>query len=159
MTMLNKAKSLENGGVQGADISRLRREILEKVGEYYHLAHQTGSLVPGETFVHYGGRVYDEREMQSAVDAILDFWLTDGPRAEVFSRALGDYLGLKHILTLNSGSSANLLAMTVLRSAQLDRQLRPGDEVITPATTFPTTVAPIMQNGLIPVFIDSKVGT
>ena len=142
-----------------ADKSRLRAEILAKVGEYYRLAHQGGPFVPGETFVNYGGRVYDELELQSAVDAILDFWLTDGPRVEAFSDALGDYLGVKHILTVNSGSSANLVAMTALRSPRLDHPLQPGDEVITPAATFPTTVAPIVQNGLIPVFVDCQVGT
>ncbi len=133
------------------------------MGEYYRLAHasqgQNAPFVPGETFVNYGGRVYDERELQAGVEAILDFWLTDGPRAEAFSDDLEAYLGLKHILTVNSGSSGNLVAMTTLRSAQLDRPLQAGDEVITPAATFPTTVAPIVQNGLIPVFVDCKVGT
>ncbi len=109
--------------------------------------------------MNYGGRVYDARELQSAVDAILDFWLTDGPRVETFSEALGAYLGVKHILTVNSGSSANLVAMTTLRSQQLGHPLQEGDEVITPAATFPTTVAPIVQNGLVPVFVDCKVGT
>ncbi len=146
-----------------ADVARLRQEILAKVGEYYRLAHAgqgpNAPFVPGETFVNYGGRVYDERELQAGVEAILDFWLTDGPRAEAFSDDLEAYLGLKHILTVNSGSSGNLVAMTTLRSAQLDRPLQAGDEVITPAATFPTTVAPIVQNGLIPVFVDCKVGT
>ncbi|MGC9396823.1 MAG: lipopolysaccharide biosynthesis protein RfbH [Anaerolineae bacterium] len=137
----------------------LRREILAKVAEYYDVAHRPVDFVPGETFVNYGGRVYDERELQSAVEAILDFWLTDGPRVETFSARLGQYVGLKRVLTVNSGSSANLVAMTTLRSQQLDRPLKTGDEVITPAATFPTTVAPIVQNQLMPVFIDCKVGT
>ncbi|MFN2282966.1 MAG: lipopolysaccharide biosynthesis protein RfbH, partial [Anaerolineae bacterium] len=140
----------------------LRREILAKVAEYYDVAHRPVDFVPGETFINYGGRVYDERELQSAVEAILDFWLTDGPRAETFSARLGQYVGLKRVLTVNSGSSANLVAMTTLRSQQLDacrRPLKTGDEVITPAATFPTTVAPIVQNQLMPVFIDCKVGT
>jgi CDP-6-deoxy-D-xylo-4-hexulose-3-dehydrase len=137
----------------------LRREILAKVAEYYDVAHRTATFTPGETFVHYGGRVYDERELQSAVEAVLDFWLTDGPRVEAFSERLGQYVGVKRILTVNSGSSANLVAMTTLCSRQLDRPLQPGDEVITPAATFPTTVAPIVQNQLMPVFIDCKVGT
>ncbi|MBN1875899.1 MAG: lipopolysaccharide biosynthesis protein RfbH [Anaerolineae bacterium] len=140
-----------------ADI--LRREILDKVAEYYQVAHQGEVFVPGETFIHYGGRVYDERELQSAVDAILEFWLTDGPRVAAFSEALEALLGLKHILTVNSGSSANLIAMTTLCSRQLERPLQPGDEVITPAATFPTTVAPIVQNRLIPVFVDCMLGT
>jgi CDP-6-deoxy-D-xylo-4-hexulose-3-dehydrase len=137
----------------------LRREILDKVAEYHKAAHQPVDFVPGETFVNYGGRVYDERELQSAVEAVLDFWLTDGPRAEAFSERLGQYVGLKRILTVNSGSSGNLVAMTALRSRQLAHPLEIGDEVITPAATFPTTVAPIVQNQLIPVFVDCKVGT
>lgn len=145
--------------VDEATISRLRREILDKVGDYYRHAHQREPFVPGQSFVNYGGRVFDERELQSAVDAILDFWLTDGPRVETFSERLGAYLGLDHILTVNSGSSANLVAMTTLCSHQLERPLKAGDEVITPAATFPTTVAPILQNDLIPVFVDCKMGT
>lgn len=141
------------------EVSRLRREILEKVGEFYRLAHQGEPFVPGSSFVHYGGRVYDERELQSAVDAVLDFWLTDGPRVDTFTHLLGQFLGMPHVLTVNSGSSANLVAMTTLMSRQLDHPLEPGDEVITPAATFPTTVAPIVQNGLVPVFVDCKVGT
>ncbi len=142
-----------------AEISRLRREILTKVGEFTRLAHQDRPFIPGETFVNYGGRVYDERELQSAVDAVLDFWLTDGPRVETFSQQLAEYLGMRHVLTVNSGSSANLVAVSALRSPQLDRPLVDGDEVITPAATFPTTVAPIVQNQLIPVFIDCELGT
>ncbi len=137
----------------------LRHEILAKVAEYYTVAHRPATFTPGETFVNYGGRVYDERELQSAVEAVLDFWLTDGPRVETFSERLGQYVGLKRILTVNSGSSANLVAMTTLCSRQLDHPLNPGDEVITPAATFPTTVAPIVQNQLMPVFVDCKVGT
>ncbi len=137
----------------------LRREILDKVAEYHSVAHRPADFVPGETFVNYGGRVYDERELQSAVEAVLDFWLTDGPRVETFSERLGQYVGLKRILTVNSGSSANLVAMTTLRSRQLAHPLETGDEVITPAATFPTCVAPIVQNQLMPVFVDCKVGT
>lgn len=137
----------------------LRREILDKVAEYHKIAHQPAVFTPGETFVNYGGRVYDERELQSAVEAVLDFWLTDGPRVEEFSERLGQYVGLKRILTVNSGSSANLVAMTTLRSRQLAHPLETGDEVITPAATFPTCVAPIVQNQLMPVFVDCKVGT
>ncbi len=144
---------------QTAKAEALRREILEKVAEYYHVAHQAAPFTPGKTFVNYGGRVYDEREMQSAVSAILDFWLTEGEQVAAFSEKLGAFVGLNNILTVNSGSSANLVAMTALCSAQLERPLRPGDEVITPAATFPTTVAPIVQNGLLPVFVDCKVGT
>lgn len=137
----------------------LRREILQKVADYYRLAHTAPPFVPGETFVNYGGRVYDERELQSAVEAILDFWLTDGPRVEAFCERLGEVVGLNKVLGVNSGSSANLVAMTTLCSERLENHLRPGDEVITPAATFPTTLAPIVQNQLVPVFVDCKLGT
>lgn len=138
---------------------QLRTEIMEKVAEYYRLVHKPAPFIPGETFVNYGGRAYDEHELQSAVDAVLEFWLTDGHRVATFSKKLTDFLGLKHMLTVNSGSSANLVAMTTLCSQQLEGALVPGDEVITPAATFPTTVAPIVQNNLVPVFVDCKVGT
>ncbi len=137
----------------------LRREILEKVAAYYRLVHAAPPFIPGETLVHYSGRVFDEREMQAAVDAVLDFWLTDGPRNVEFSAALSRYLNLPYVLTTNSGSSANLIALTALRSTRLEHPMQPGDEVITPAATFATTVAPIVQNGLIPVFIDCKIGS
>ncbi len=152
---------MENGerGEERARVDALRDEILEKVAEYYQLAHQPEPFVPGETFVHYGGRVYDEEELQSAVDAVLEFWLTDGPRVAEFSEGLENLLGLKHILTVNSGSSANLVAMTALCSDKLEHPLRPGDEVITPAATFPTTLAPIVQNNLVPVFVDCQLST
>ena len=142
-----------------ADLLRLRQEILDKVAEYYRLAHAPRPFDPGETFVNYGGRVFDEREMQAAVGAVLDFWLTDGPSAQAFAEGLAAFLGLKRVLPVNSGSSANLVAMTTLCSRQLERPLLPGDEVITPAATFPTTVAPIVQNNLVPVFVDCRVGT
>ena len=140
-------------------IETLRREILDKVAAYYELAHQPAPFTPGESFVHYGGRTYDARELQSGVAAMLDFWLTEGPEVKAFCDALGEYVGLKRVLTVNSGSSANLVALTALTSEKLERPLRPGDEVITPAATFPTTVAPIVQNRLVPVFVDCRVGT
>jgi CDP-6-deoxy-D-xylo-4-hexulose-3-dehydrase len=93
------------------------------------------------------------------VDACLDFWLTAGPNAETFERRLAEYVGVRHALAVNSGSSANLVAVTALRSRRLERPLEPGDEVITPAVGFPTTVAPIVQNGLVPVFVDCQLGT
>ncbi len=145
--------------VRSARAESLRREILDRVAEYYRLVHRPAPFVPGETFVHYGGRVYDEREMQAAVEAVLDFWLTDGPRVAAFAQALESFLGVEHILPVNSGSSANLVAMATLRSRQLAHPLREGDEVITPAATFPTTVAPIVQHGLVPVFVDCELGT
>jgi len=98
---------------------KLRQEILSKVAEYYQVAHQREPFIPGETFVNYGGRVYNELEMQNAVDAILEFWLTDGPRVASFSTAMSAFLGLQHVMTVNSGSSANLVAMTALCSEHL----------------------------------------
>jgi CDP-6-deoxy-D-xylo-4-hexulose-3-dehydrase len=109
--------------------------------------------------VNYASRVYDERELIAAVDACLDFWLTAGPRAESFEQRLAEYTGVRRALAVNSGSSANLVAVTTLRSRRLARPLEPGDEVITPAVGFPTTVAPIVQNGLVPVFVDCQLGT
>jgi CDP-6-deoxy-D-xylo-4-hexulose-3-dehydrase len=137
----------------------LRQQIVELVAEYYRQAHAEREFVPGETRVHYAGRVYDEEELQAATEAVLDFWLTAGPRTEAFEETLADFLGLRHGLVTNSGSSANLLAVATLCSHQLERPLEPGDEVITPAMGFSTTVAPIVQNQLVPVFVDCELGT
>jgi len=137
----------------------LRRQILDLVTAYYHQAHADRPFVPGRTRVNYASRVYDERELTAAVEAVLDFWLTAGPQADAFERKLARLLGLRHALAVNSGSSANLVAVTALCSPRLEHPLRPGDEVITPAVGFPTTVAPIVQNGLVPVFVDCRIGT
>ena len=137
----------------------LRQHILDQVVEYYRKAHADRAFVPGETRVHYAGRVYDEAELVSAVDAVLDFWLTVGPRTEAFEEGLADFLGLKRTLAVNSGSSANLLTVSALRSQRLERPLESGDEVITAAMGFPTTTAPIVQNELVPVFVDCQLGT
>jgi len=137
----------------------LRQKIYDLVAEYYELAHQPEPFIPGQTRIHYAGRVYDSQEMIALVGACLDFWLTLGREGIAFQQALGEYLGLDHVLMVNSGSSANLAAITALRSPQLDRPLLPGDEVITPAATFPTVVAPLVQNGLVPVFVDCELGT
>jgi CDP-6-deoxy-D-xylo-4-hexulose-3-dehydrase len=141
------------------DNRSLRGQILNQVAEYYREAHADRAFVPGETRVHYAGRVYDEQELISAVDAVLDFWLTVGPRTEAFEDGLADFLGVRRALAVNSGSSANLLAVSALRSERLERPLEPGDEVITAAMGFPTTVAPIVQNRLVPVFVDCQLGT
>ncbi len=146
-------------GRRTSDGGNLRRRIRELVAEYYRRAHAPRSFTPGQTRVHYAGRVYDERELIAAVEAALDFWLTAGPRAEAFEEGLARFLGLRHALAVNSGSSANLVAVAALRSSRLKRPLQPGDEVITPAVGFPTTVAPILQNGLVPVFVDCELGT
>ena len=137
----------------------LRQRILEQVAEYYRRAHADRPFVPEESRVHYAGRVYDEQELMAAVEAALDFWLTVGPRTEAFEEQFADFLGLRRALAVNSGSSANLVAISTLRSRRLDRPLERGDEVITAAMGFPTTTAPIVQNELVPVFVDCQLGT
>jgi len=144
----------------------LKAEILRLTREYSRLTHAAqrpgwDPLKPafkaGETVIPYAGRVFDEDEVEAAVSSSLDFWLTLGPDGEAFERELAAFLGVKHTLLVNSGSSANLLAVSALTSPKIPekRRLRPGDEVITCAAGFPTTVAPILQNGLVPVFIDN----
>jgi len=141
----------------------LKDEILAKVAEYYRLVHapsQAAPFVPGTTRINYAGRVFDETEMVNLVDASLDFWLTYGPYSRQFEQQLADYLGVRWALLVNSGSSANLLAFMALTSPQLnERQIKRGDEVITVACGFPTTVAPIIQYGAIPVFVDVELAT
>ncbi len=130
-----------------------RREILEKVREYYHCFHD-GKRWDGKR-VSYGGRVYDEREMENLTEAMLDFGLTAGRFAIAFERNFAAYIGVKHCALVNSGSSANLLAFHTLTSPLLgEKRICRGDEVITVAAGFPTTVAPILQYGAVPVFVD-----
>jgi len=137
----------------------LKNEIFQKIREYYEAVHKHKEFLPGKSRIHYAGRVFDEQEMVNMVDAILDFWLTLGPYGEQLEKELADYLGVKEAILVNSGSSANLVAMTVLMSTQIDNHLSPGDEVITPAVTFPTTFTTIIQNRLIPVVVDCELGT
>jgi len=138
----------------------LRGEILRLVSEYCTEAFPVRGFVPGSSRVPVSGRVFDATELEYLVDASLDFWLTTGRFAEQFERQFALFLGLQSAVLCNSGSSANLLAVTALTSPKLkDRALRPGNEVITVAAGFPTTVAPIVQNRLIPVFIDVQLGT
>ena len=134
----------------------LRKEVLKSVARYYEVAHADRTFVRGKTRVQYAGRVYDEKEMVGMVDAVLDFWLTAGPHTQEFERVLAEFIGTREVIPVNSGSSANLVAVTTLCSKQLrGRRLEAGDEVIVPATSFPTTVAPIVQNRLLPVFAAS----
>ena len=140
----------------------LRKEILEKVKEFYSIAHdKTGAeFVPGKTRVNYAGRVFDEQELVQLVDSSLDFWLTAGRYAEDFSGKLEDFYDVSDVILTNSGSSSNLLAVSALTSENLgDKRLVPGDEVITVAAGFPATVSPIVQNRLVPVFVDVEIGT
>ena len=147
--------------------AELKAEILGLTREFSALTHGANRpgykgegtepvFVPGETTIPYAGRVFTEDEVEAAVSATLDFWLTLGAEGEGFEQDLAQFLGVKRSILLNSGSSANLVAFSALTSHKLgDRRIRPGDEVITCAAGFPTTVAPIIQNGAVPVFLDN----
>jgi CDP-6-deoxy-D-xylo-4-hexulose-3-dehydrase len=139
----------------------LRHMIYNIVQKHYQVVHGTDKkFMPGETYIHYAGRVYDAKEITAVVDSALDFWLTAGRFAKQFEEEFAKFLGVKYCILTNSGSSANLLAISALTSPKLgERRLNPGDEVITTACAFPTTVNPIIQNNLIPVFLDVEVGT
>jgi CDP-6-deoxy-D-xylo-4-hexulose-3-dehydrase len=137
-----------------------RTVIFDKYKEFYQLFHQKKPFVAGSSQLNYAGKIYDDQEMIALADASLDFWLTSGRFCKEFEKDLANYLGVKYALLTNSGSSANLLAVSALTSSKLgDRRLVPGDEVITVAAGFPTTVAPIVQNQLVPVFVDVELGT
>jgi CDP-6-deoxy-D-xylo-4-hexulose-3-dehydrase len=138
--------------------AQIREEILSLVTRYHAIAHAPTPFVPGQSKVPYAGRVYDDEELRLGVDSILQFWLTAGPFANKFESQMRDYFGAKAAYLVNSGSSANLLMVATLLSPQIEDGLRRGDEVITPAVTFPTTLTPLVQNGLIPVFVDCKPG-
>jgi len=148
-----------------SDLQTLKQEILRLTREYSRKAHasfrpaadpdrqpwQPGSTIP------YAGRVFTEEEVEAAVSSTLDFWLTLGHEGEAFQKELASFLGVRNSLLVNSGSSANLVAISTLTSGKLpeERRIKPGDEVITVAAGFPTTVAPIVQVGAVPVFIDA----
>ena len=133
----------------------LRGRIRDLVADYHDAAFAPREFVAGETPVPVSGRVFDAEDIQSLMEATLDFWLTTGRFAAQFEKSFARYFGIRTATLVNSGSSADLLALTALTSPKLgDRQLTPGDEVITVAGGFPTTVNPIIQNGLVPVFLD-----
>jgi CDP-6-deoxy-D-xylo-4-hexulose-3-dehydrase len=147
--------------------SDLKAEILRLTREYSKLAHTANlpgddpahaPFTPGQTTVPYAGRVFAAEEVEAAVSATLDFWLTLGPEGEAMENELAAFMGVKHTLLVNSGSSANLVAISALTTHKLPdhKRIRPGDEVITVAAGFPTTVAPIIQAGAVPVFVDAK---
>jgi CDP-4-dehydro-6-deoxyglucose reductase, E1 len=140
------------------DLSRkdeLRAEILRSVRAYYEEAFTSKAFIPGESSLAYSGRVFDHEELEALVDSSLDFWLTSGRFAEAFEHEFARFLRTRHAMLCNSGSSANLLALSALTSPKLGAErLLPGDEVITVAAGFPTTVNPIVQNRLVPVFVD-----
>jgi CDP-6-deoxy-D-xylo-4-hexulose-3-dehydrase len=138
----------------------IRREIAEKVGDYFAAAYGRRPFVPLVDGAAVSGRVFDARELELLVDSALDFWLTSGRFAEKFEREFAAWYGTRECLLVNSGSSANLLALAMLTSKELgERRLQPGDEIITAAAGFPTTVNPILQAGAVPVFIDSELTT
>lgn len=138
---------------------KIREKILKEVRNYY-LSNDKETFKPGYSKINYAGRIYNQEELINLVDASLDFWLTAGRYAAKFEKEFSEFLGIKHCLLTNSGSSANLLAISALTSQELgERMLRPGDEVITTACGFPTTLNPILQNNLVPVFIDIKLGS
>jgi CDP-6-deoxy-D-xylo-4-hexulose-3-dehydrase len=139
---------------------KIRDEILSLVAKYYQAAWPEEPFVPGETPVPVSGRVFDADELLHLVDASLDFWLTTGRYAARFEEEFARVMGVCHAVLCNSGSSANLLAVSALTSPKLgEKRLQPGDEVITVAAGFPTTVNPIIQNRLVPVFVDIDLGT
>lgn len=138
----------------------IRKQIAELVDQYAAIEYAPKEFVGGETVVPPAGKVLGANELKMMVEASLDGWLTTGRFNDAFEKRLGEYLGVPYVMTTTSGSSANLLALTALTSPKLgDRQLKPGDEVITVAAGFPTTVNPTIQNGLIPVFVDVDIPT
>ncbi len=140
--------------------AELRQEILALVRQYCRVRWPSREFRPGVDPVPVSGRVFDEEDLASLVEAALDFWLTCGPYAEKFEEEFARWVGTRFALLTNSGSSANLLAVAALTSPLLgERRLKPGDEVITVAAAFPTTVNPIVQHGLIPVFVDIRLPT
>lgn len=141
----------------------LRKLALTEAERYYDKIHKPGKnkpFVPGKSRINYAGRVFDEKEIVNLVDSSLDFWLTTGRYAEQFEKDFAGFLGVKYCSLVNSGSSANLLAFMALTSPKLgERRINKGDEVITVAAGFPTTVAPIVQYGAVPVFVDITLPT
>lgn len=139
-------------------ITEAKQCIAERIREYYDTYHKEKDAYQPGNRIPYAGRVYDEEEISNLVDAALEFWLTSGHYTDEFERGLAEYLGVKFCSFVNSGSSANLLAFMALTSPLLkDRQVRPGDEMLTVAAGFPTTVTPAIQYGVVPVFVDVTI--
>jgi len=138
---------------------KLREEIVAKAKQYYNLVHSPKPFIPGKSKVHYSGRVFSDDEMANLINSSLDMWITLAEYGDKFEKMFAEFLGVNHALLVNSGSSASLVATSALTSPLLTDHLKPGDEVITPASTFPTSLNPIIQNGLKPVFVDVDIGT
>ena len=141
------------------ELDLLKEKIFSLVEEYSNMKHRDIEFVPGISEIPVSGKVFDSKEIKNLVEASLEFWLTDGEYSDTFSERMSDYLGIKHVRLVNSGSSANLLALASLTNSSIKNFLTRGSEVITSAVGFPTTVNPIFQNNLTPVFIDSEIGT
>src|SRR5579885_392996 len=139
---------------------QLRRQILDLAAQYFSESSPPKEFIPGVSPVPVSGRVVDGADVSAVVDAALDAWFTTGRFAEVFERNLARFVGVRSASLVNSGSSANLVALSALTSPKLgERRLMPGDEVLTVAAGFPTTVNPIFQNRLVPVFVDVELPT
>ena len=141
------------------DTEHLYEELYKIVNQIFEIKHKKTEFVPGISPVPVNGRIYNVDEILNSVNASLDFWLTDGPYAEAFNNKLSKFLNIKFSRLVNSGSSANLVALSSLTSSKLKNHLQAGDEVVTAAVGFPTTVNPIFQNNLTPVFVDCEIGT
>ncbi len=136
----------------------LREQVFSSVKDYYQFKFKSRTFIPGQTYVPVSGKVFDQDELIKLVDSSLDFWLTTGRYALEFEERFAAWMGVKHCLLVNSGSSANLVALSALTSPKLgNKRLVPGDEVISVAAGFPTTINPIFQNQLVPVFVDVKL--
>ena len=139
---------------------QIRQQIAQLVDEFAAIKYEVKAFEPGTTVLPPSGKVLDAAELKNMIEASLDGWLTTGRFNDAFEKRLADYLGVKFLLTTNSGSSANLLAFTALTSPRLgDRAIKPGDEVIAVAAGFPTTVNPVLQFGAVPVFVDIDIHT
>lgn len=153
------------GKIQSSPISaekEIHNEIMNLVKEWYEVKFSSKKFIPGETYINYSGRIFDEKELLNLIDASLEFWLTSGRYDEKFCEKFSNYLNVKHALLVNSGSSANLLAFSTLTAPELEkinRRLKAGDEFIAVAASFPTTVNPAIQYRLVPVFLDIGLGT
>ncbi|MGB5910996.1 MAG: lipopolysaccharide biosynthesis protein RfbH [Promethearchaeia archaeon] len=145
-----------------SEISRIKNQIFDLVKKYYNVRFKKSEKFnPGETKINYAGRIFDENELISLIDSSLEFWLTEGNFTQQFESALANFIGPKYCTVANSGSSANLLAISALTSNKLpeNKQLKPGDEILTAAAGFPTTIFPIIQNQANPVFVDIELDT
>jgi CDP-6-deoxy-D-xylo-4-hexulose-3-dehydrase len=143
-----------------SESQQLRNQIAQLVAQYAQVTQASKPFIPGETIVPPSGKLIGIKELQLMVEASLDGWLTTGRFNDIFESRLAKFIGVKHLITVNSGSSANLVAFNTLTSPKLgDRAIKQGDEVIGVAAGFPTTVNPILQFGAVPVFVDVEIGT